>query len=549
MLPESNKRNNETWSSTTLATQNSALSTSRPKLQSTMSRTGFMTTPHSNDAAGTMGMRCSFRGCTSLSEDGGPLCDYHINYMIPGSHKAQEKPPNATSQAPKSKLHLESRFGKNAPRIKMTKTAPGPTFARPIQSSSKPASSLTATPRLIASPISTKSASRRRSILSPTGSSTGTGSPSHKKARQASGSFDLSNSSNKNHLAQPSTYEFLKRPNKLDQLPVIAPYQNGNHQHTSKDDRNGIVNEPRQENAFEAWDLTESDSWLPLQINQRNGHSTASFDSRYTKNGFAHHNSANQRREDIGAPSFFPSYPETTSLQASNGLSVANGLPQGPIRGAFAVDDIRGPRHKASPAPGSPSNFNGRSTPRKNDGSSSKSRLRASKTTVDTISKAPPMEVQRERLAQARALDSSSLDALIYNQEGAAEPPPGVIVPEAQPRASKDQRFFAHIDPRIHWCRPHSREWHEKKQAEIKKRGGRKANFGKAVERLKKERLENPIPEEELLPQRVKENPEWMRAREWFKECSQKDWEKDKKATKRAEAEAKLKAKTGGRRR
>ena len=470
-----------------------------------------------------------------------------MDYMISGPDKALEKPSNGASQPLKAKLQPESRSGNNGPRIKMTKTAPGPTLVKPIQSSSKQITSFTATPRLVASPNSTKSASRRRSIYSPADGPAGTGSPAHKKARQASGSYELNN--NKNHVAQPTTYEFASNPSKrADQLPVIAPFLNGNHaRHTTKDVRNGIDNGSLAGTTSQTWDYTESDSWLPLQINRTNGLSSTHKDSKHAENGILHNRSANQRWEENSAPSLFHSYSETNSLQASNGLSAANGLSQDAIR-ASAFDNFRGPRNKASPTPKSASKLDTGTARRTLNGLSTKTRPRASKDTIETVINVPPLEAQRERLAQARSADSSSLDALIYNQEGAAEPPPGVIIPEAQPRPVKDPRFFAHIDPRIHWCRPHSKEWHEKKQAEIKERGGRKANFGKAAERLKKQRLENPIPEEDLLPERVRENPEWMRAQAWFKECSQKDWEKDKEATKRADAEAKLKAKTGRRR-
>lgn len=44
------------------------------------------------------------------------------------------------------------------------------------------------------------------------------------------------------------------------------------------------------------------------------------------------------------------------------------------------------------------------------------------------------------------------------------------------------------MDPRVHWTRPRSTEWHANKQAEIKARGGRKANVGMAAQRLVRQR-------------------------------------------------------------
>lgn len=114
----------------------------------------------------------------------------------------------------------------------------------------------------------------------------------------------------------------------------------------------------------------------------------------------------------------------------------------------------------------------------------------------------------RDRGDRPRRLRSvDSLDAYVYNQDGAAEAPPGVLVPsEAEMAAARARAeatasaassslypsppsyIYAHIDPRIHWMRPRPASWHKAKQAEIRSRGGRKANFGKAAQRMAEQR-------------------------------------------------------------
>ncbi|KUI59605.1 hypothetical protein VP1G_06862 [Cytospora mali] len=131
------------------------------------------------------------------------------------------------------------------------------------------------------------------------------------------------------------------------------------------------------------------------------------------------------------------------------------------------------------------------------------------------ITRTPPLEKQRRHLAET--VDTSALDKLIYGQEASSEPPPGVEEPlEEAPRKRQDVSYVD-IDPRTHWTRPHSDEWYRKKEEEIKARGGRKANFGKAAQRMREQRLnENPDAWEEHLPDRVKNNEAWLGAMRWF---------------------------------
>lgn len=101
-----------------------------------------------------------------------------------------------------------------------------------------------------------------------------------------------------------------------------------------------------------------------------------------------------------------------------------------------------------------------------------------------------------------------SLDAFIYSQDpdvAPLPPPQSVTVPsKAQlaavmigastayvtrpARPANAAYIYAHIDPRVHWTRSRSKAWHDAKQREIKARGGRKANVGKAVQRAVQQR-------------------------------------------------------------
>ncbi|KAJ4415456.1 hypothetical protein N0V82_007327 [Gnomoniopsis sp. IMI 355080] len=129
----------------------------------------------------------------------------------------------------------------------------------------------------------------------------------------------------------------------------------------------------------------------------------------------------------------------------------------------------------------------------------------------------PLLEKQRQRLVEERS--NSSLDQYIYGQGSSSAPPPGVgIEPRPVPGLIPDEKgIFVHLDPRTHRIRPHSEQWYRQKEKEIKARGGRKSNFGKAAQRLKEERLkEDPEDFEASLPDRVRNNESWLAATRWF---------------------------------
>ncbi|ROW00764.1 hypothetical protein VMCG_06486 [Cytospora schulzeri] len=131
------------------------------------------------------------------------------------------------------------------------------------------------------------------------------------------------------------------------------------------------------------------------------------------------------------------------------------------------------------------------------------------------ITRTPPLEKQRRQLAET--LDSSALDRLIYGQEASSEPPPGIEKPPEYDQKKRQDVYYADIDPRTHWTRPRSDDWYRKKEEEIRARGGRKANFGKAAQRMREQRLnEDPDAWEESLPDRVQNNEAWLGAMRWL---------------------------------
>lgn len=143
---------------------------------------------------------------------------------------------------------------------------------------------------------------------------------------------------------------------------------------------------------------------------------------------------------------------------------------------------------------------------------------------IQPLQRTPPLEKQRRRLVEEA--DTSVLDAFIYSQQGSSQfPPPGVErqlhhQEPAEPPEPKKQGnlFLAHMDPRTHRSRPHSNEWYRKKEEEIKARGGRKANFGKAVQRMKHQRQQETRESfEASLPDRVRQNEDWVAALAWFR--------------------------------
>ncbi|GKT49008.1 uncharacterized protein ColSpa_09189 [Colletotrichum spaethianum] len=186
----------------------------------------------------------------------------------------------------------------------------------------------------------------------------------------------------------------------------------------------------------------------------------------------------------------------------------------------------------------------------------------------------PPKKLtcEERRLQLCAAFDSAKFDAMIYGQAEATSPPEGVLLPSAlikkmtnvQSSGEARGQLYMKIDPRIHWPHNRSDQWYKRKMDEIKARGGRKANFGKAAQRMRQQRLEEErrdeqeklaieqglpaptskppqpwshhrpmdfgdVPEEEL-PAYVRKNPEWLQATAWMRENREQSLLKNKEA-------------------
>ncbi|KAM0552580.1 hypothetical protein ACHAPJ_007909 [Fusarium lateritium] len=161
-------------------------------------------------------------------------------------------------------------------------------------------------------------------------------------------------------------------------------------------------------------------------------------------------------------------------------------------------------------------------------------------------------EARRKRLL-AR-FDSAAFDSLIYRQSN-LRPPAGVGVRRTVGKglaSSEGKQLFLPVNPAIHKMHKRSQTWYRKKCEEIRRRPGRKAWFGKVVERrrwiqdeevkLEKQRQQaqfagtmppfkqpqplgvkrvldfGDVPEEEL-PDYVRKNPAWLKACAWHREC------------------------------
>ncbi|GKT60529.1 hypothetical protein ColTof3_07868 [Colletotrichum tofieldiae] len=182
------------------------------------------------------------------------------------------------------------------------------------------------------------------------------------------------------------------------------------------------------------------------------------------------------------------------------------------------------------------------------------------------------LNCEEHRLQLCATFDSAKFDAMVYGQAEATSPPEGVLLPAAlinslataQPSGEGREQFYMKLDPRIHWPHNRSEQWYNLKMEEIKARGGRKANFGKAAQRMRQQRLEGerrdeeekraieqglPVPitkpaqpwshhrhmdfgdvPEEELPGYVRKNPEWLQATAWMRQNREQNLHRNKEA-------------------
>ncbi|KAK7419354.1 hypothetical protein QQZ08_010887 [Neonectria magnoliae] len=161
---------------------------------------------------------------------------------------------------------------------------------------------------------------------------------------------------------------------------------------------------------------------------------------------------------------------------------------------------------------------------------------------------------EASRAKRLANFDSAVFDALIYRQSD-LKPPSGVSVQVTSPKmataSSEDDRLALHVNPAIHRMHNRSEEWYKKKSKEIQSRGGRKAWFGKTIQRQRylrsreaatekerdmarragtvpprrepqprghKKMLDFGVVPEKDLPDDVRKNPAWLKACAWFRE-------------------------------
>ncbi|KAI2473167.1 hypothetical protein F4781DRAFT_224277 [Annulohypoxylon bovei var. microspora] len=124
-------------------------------------------------------------------------------------------------------------------------------------------------------------------------------------------------------------------------------------------------------------------------------------------------------------------------------------------------------------------------------------------------------EANRQKLISKH--DPKKFDSYIYGKSNEPFRPSSAsfsLPPWLQPpRPTRPATHFAHIDPRIHWTHSRSKKWHREKQEEINERGNRKVNFGQAAARAAKRKREKGHLIADL-PERVKNNPQWLAALE-----------------------------------
>ncbi|KAF4772691.1 hypothetical protein HER10_EVM0000974 [Colletotrichum scovillei] len=100
------------------------------------------------------------------------------------------------------------------------------------------------------------------------------------------------------------------------------------------------------------------------------------------------------------------------------------------------------------------------------------------------------------RIELCRTFDERRFDAMIYGQPDALPPPHGIFIdtgPASMGAAEAVKKtcrpLYMKIDPRIHWSHNRSDKWYKQIMEEIKARGGRETNFGKAAHRMRVQRI------------------------------------------------------------
>ncbi|KAI0445354.1 hypothetical protein F4803DRAFT_560246 [Xylaria telfairii] len=132
------------------------------------------------------------------------------------------------------------------------------------------------------------------------------------------------------------------------------------------------------------------------------------------------------------------------------------------------------------------------------------------------------MSPEERRLFWVSQHDPEKLDAHIYSENNRpfrpGDPLFGLANNALPSRPQRPATHFDYIDPRTHYSHQRSEEWYLEKQKEISARGNRKIDLGEAVKRAvhRKRGISKPSQKQkqDSLPQRVRENPKWLKALE-----------------------------------
>lgn len=498
------------------------------------------------------GIQCCFGNCPEIATDG-PLCSHHFDLKVARSKAkglAQGTLP-LTGPVPttNSRLVPELGPGTNNQNVLQKKTArktapgssfPSVSFLMAQDAKAKHRSLFPDSQKVNGPSVPLKPPAQGRVGFSPPDSPAGSDGPARKKqriisssrkevtpdrpvskslsshSRRPSATNEVHNSRHDKHEMRGSPSSFIT--NQLERDANRLPDEKPTTSSTSiarqlENDSNDFTREER---------TAQDDSHLNLQ----NGHATTPISIEEPVNGRAS-----------------PLHAVVEGLQR-NASSVNGGSSiwreQGARRQEYSIteseSDNVGPRPRPNTAPkgvfGVKRSKQRSASAKTRPYAISKTVSKSLYTDLEPIVRTPPLEQQRQRLAEsAQVLEQ--LDAFIYGQPSASEPPAGVNLPspELLNPQDRDAPYFAHIDPRTHWTRPHTEAWYEKKEREIKERGGRKANLGKAAERIREQRLKNGhVNLLENLPDRVKGNQAWAAAMHWFDKNNQESLKRDKEA-------------------
>lgn len=130
------------------------------------------------------------------------------------------------------------------------------------------------------------------------------------------------------------------------------------------------------------------------------------------------------------------------------------------------------------------------------------------------------MSPEERRLFWVSQHDPKWFDAQIYSENNRpfrpGDPLFGLPESDLPPRPTQPATHFDYVDPRPQATPRRFEYWLKTKRDEISARGNRKANFGKAIKRTARRKRAAPSLSEEqrrdALPQRVRDDPNWLAA-------------------------------------